>query len=221
MDLNIFIDSVVKEVMKKLEIELPKTLFIGKEGELKDELDKASIKYVWYECCEDNIDIMNFDYILIDGISNFELVSSALLVPGTNISKLLFKARLINKDIYIEKDNIEYKKYLNTIDKGLEKQLMYYEDCIISYGVKILTAAEILMELKGYKTHEIDVNKLNSKDVNKTADVYRFDKKVITEQDLKKLIHHGNRNFRVGKGSIITPLAIDYMKTNEMSLFKD
>lgn len=221
MDLSIFIDSVVKEVMKRLEIELPKTLFIGKEGELKDELDKASIKYVWYECCEDNIDIMNFDYILIDGISNFELVSSALLVPGTNISKLLFKARLTNKNIYIEKDNIEYKKYLNAIDKGLEKQLRYYEDCIISYGVKIMTAAEILMELESYETHEIDVNKLNSNDVSKTADVYKFDKKVITEQDLKKLMHHGNKKFRVGKGSIITPLAIDYMKTNEMSLFKD
>lgn len=221
MDMNVFIDKVVKEVIKRVESGSQKIMLIGKQGLAGEEMDKIAIGY---ECCEnysDDMPINDYDLIIIQGMSNFELVSSALLVPGTNVSKLILKGRLTGKKIYVEKDSIEYRKYESTIDKGLEKQLEYYEDCLKNYGVKVLKASEIIKDINNNDAKDNSKNEERSPDICQSRDQWRLDKKLITEQDLKKLIQQGHKTAQIKKGSIITPLARDYMKTNNMSLFME
>lgn len=221
MDMNVFIDKVIKEVIKRLESGSPKILLIGKQGLAREEMDKAAICYEFCENYSDDMPINDYDFIIIQGMSNFELVSSALLVPGTSISKLILKGRLTGKKVYIEKDSMEYKKYEPTIDRGLEKQLERYEDCLKNYGVKILKAQEIIRDINSNGVDDNLKNEESSRENCQSRDQCRLDKKLITEQDLKKLSQQGHKTIQISKGSIITPLAKDYIKTNNMSLFKE
>lgn len=221
MDMNVFIERVIKEVQKRIESTLPKIMTIGRGKLVKEDLDKASIGYISYDNYEDDMIIDNYESIVIEGLTNFELVSSALLVPGTNVSKLILKGRLTGKTIYIEKESIEYKKYKSIIDKGLERKLEQYVDCLRDYGVKILKAQEIVEDIKAHNGNVNLNNETNVKSAYQSKDQCRLDKKLITEQDLKKLIQQGHKIIQISKGSIITPLAKDYIKTNNMSLFKE
>ncbi|MCQ1529555.1 hypothetical protein [Lutispora saccharofermentans] len=221
MDTNILIDRVVKEVIKRIESSSPKIMLIGK-GELAgEELGRAAICHTCCEGYSDDMPIDDYDFIIIRGMSIFELVSSALLVPGTNVSKLILKGRLTGKKIYVEKDSMEYKKYESTIDRGLEKQLEHYEDCLKSYGIKMLKAQEIIKDINDNGVNDNSKNEESSRDDCKSRDQCRLDKKLITEQDLRRLAQQGHKTIQISKGSIVTPLARDFMKTNNMSLFKE
>lgn len=219
--MNVFIERVIKEVQKRIESTFPKIMTIGRGELVKEDLDKASIGYISYDNYEDDMIIDNYESIVIEGLTNFELVSSALLVPGTNVSKLILKGRLTGKTIYIEKESIEYKKHKSIIDKGLERKLEHYVDCLRDYGVKILKAQEIVEDIKAHNGNVNLNNETNVKSACQSKDQCRLDKKLITEQDLKKLIQQGHKIIQISKGSIITPLAKDYIKTNNMSLFKE
>lgn len=220
-DISTLIDKIVKEVLKRLETCYAKVLLIGQGESVRHELDKAGICYECHSDYHDDLDLDNYDHIIIDGMSNFHLVTSALLVPGTNISKLILKARLTGKKVYVEKSSLEYKKYEGTIDKGLKEKLERYEKTIAGYGVQFLSVQDIVKVVKSSFENATAVSEECWEGKYSEEECCVLDKKLITEQDLKKLVQKGHRKVKIGNKSIITPLAKDYIKIHNICLFKE
>jgi hypothetical protein len=49
----------------------------------------------------------------------------------------------------------------------------------------------------------------------------RIDKRIITEQDIQKLIREGCREIKVGRKTIITPLALDALKVGSIRVVRE
>lgn len=220
-DISALVESIAKEVLKRLETCFAKVLLIGQGKLVKDELDKAGICYEYNSDYSDDMDLDNYDHIIIDGMSNFHLVTSALLVPGTNISKLILKARLTGKQVYVEKNSMEYKKYEGIIDRGLKEKFECYEKTIAGYGVQFLSVQDIVKAVQGNCENTIAVNEEKSMEKCREAECCTLDKKLITEQDLKRLVQKGHKTIKISNRCIITPLAKDYAKIHNICLFKE
>lgn len=220
-DISTLVDRIAKEVLKRMEACFAKVLLIGEGESVKDELDKAGILYEYHSDYSDDLALDNYEHIIIDGMSNFHLVTSALLVPGTNISKLILKARLTGKKVYVEKNSLEYKKYEGTIDKGLKEKFECYEKTVASYGVQFSNAQDIVKSVKGNCENTIAVDEESSVEKYREEECCILDKKLITEQDLRKFVQKGHKKIRIGNKSIITPLAKDYIKIHNICLFKE
>ncbi|SHI97702.1 hypothetical protein [Lutispora thermophila] len=220
-DISALVDRIAEEVLKRIENCSAKVLLIGQGESLKGELDKAGILYDHYSGYSDELDLDNYEHIIIDGMSNYHLVTSALLVPGTDISKLILKGRLTGKKVYVEKSSLEYKKYEVTIDKGLKEKFEFYEKTIAGYGVQFFNTQDIIKVIIGSCENIIAVDERNLEKKCREEECFLLDKKLITEQDLRKLVQKGHRKIRIGNKSIITPLAKDYIKINNICLFKE
>ncbi len=221
-DISALVEKIAQEVLKRIELNPPKTLLIGPGGFMEEVLKKSAICYAYHSDYSEDMDIEDYNFIIIQGMSNFQLVTSSLLVPGTNISKLILRAGLTGKKVYVESDSIEYKRYEDTIDKGLKEKFESYEKSIAQYGVKILKAQSIVDDIQAPEVNiSVRDETASQQQVHQSTECCTLSKRLITEQDLRKVIQQGKKTVRIGKNSLITPLAKDYIKINNICLIKE
>lgn len=58
----------------------------------------------------------------------------------------------------------------------------------------------------------MDTGKVEAETVNQSSASCKIDKRIVTEQDIQKLIREGCRELTVARKTIITPLALDSLK---------
>ncbi|MCC0649322.1 TIGR02536 family ethanolamine utilization protein [Clostridioides sp. ZZV15-6598] len=230
MDYNNLIEIIVEELYKKInttnigciENKNRKKLVILYEND-KSKFDLLSDKFniEMFANTTKDCDVVIVSKLCMRGICNLALGNSF-----SDEERFLLKMLMKGKKVYVLDEGIEYKRYKETAPKTLYNKYRAYEDDICKYGVKIIkdlneiTLSEI--EFSGEKFNKEILNKeiLNEEKV-KIDDKFSIDltnKRLISESDLRKPMINGTKDIIVSQNSIITPLAMDFIRIHNITV---
>ncbi|WP_250673898.1 TIGR02536 family ethanolamine utilization protein [Paraclostridium ghonii] len=226
MDYDKLIEFIVDEIYTKL-----------KNQDAKENKDLPICVLMWerdeekYKFLDDKFKILNYDKDVKDCdvliVSKLCLRGLCNLAIGNSVSdeeRFILKMIMSGKKVYIMEDGLEYKRYKQTAPKALYNKYLNFEKEIKSYGVEIIKDSKsILNENKiNCKEEYIEKNKENEFNVNLNKDVLDLrSKKLISESDLRKPQINGIDKILLGKKSIITPLANDFIRIHNLKVDKE
>lgn len=199
--LEIILKKVLEELLRKgIDIssrknqeEKPiKVSFLGKDNLLKDELKT-------YAKINDNIDFKTFFESLEKADSEKLVVSDLSIDELVDLSQgrknIVTEFLLNSKEVFLVEEGLEYKRYQKP--EALIKVYDGYLQNLKEFGVKVLKRVEISKMFT--KREEFSISG------------------VITKDKLQKLSAE-NQKIIVKKGSKITSLADEYIKSNNIQL---
>lgn len=111
------------------------------------------------------------------------------------------------KAVYVLEDGIPYRKHALTCPDKLYQKWLSYENAVKAYGVKFVKREELLTTVNSAPTAET---------VNQ--DVCQVSQRVITEKVLSLIPQRDRQNIEIGKDAIVTPLAQDYIRQEQLSI---
>lgn len=231
MDIEKLVDMVTKEVMMRIQssindttIDKEKVLVISScEEELKVVKDLLENKYE--VCIYDKADInmKNYEHIIVTNLCNKGLSSMALGLCNDNVQEFIIESLFNSKRVYVLKEGVEYRKYSTNANKELYNLYNQYEGKIMSYGVVLVSGAGLLKSMKDGTTYNEKVvqvisEKESTNDIQDHQVTEISNKRLITESDLKKLYMNGVKEVTIIQKAIITPLAQDYVRIKQLKL---
>lgn len=226
MDYDKLIEFIVEEIYKKLENQgvkenndLPKCVLMWERDEEKYKFLNDKFKVLNY-----NKDIKDCDVLVISRLCLRGLCNLAMGNSVSDEERFILKMIMSGKKVYVMEDGLEYKRYKQTAPKTLYNKYLNFEKEIKSYGVEIINNPKsILNETKViYKEEYVKENKEMNLAVNLTENTLDLrSKKLISESDLRKPQINGIDKILLGKKSIITPLANDFIRIHNLKLDKE
>ncbi|WP_432663548.1 DUF87 domain-containing protein [Wukongibacter baidiensis] len=171
------------------------------------------IKFLNEFCIED---ITSLTYIIAPSLSNIDIGNIALGLGQSEASKVIIEGILRGTKVIVLDEGIEYKKFAKTANSNFIKVFREHEEKLIEFGVEILSNEE-LHRVFQYRNLETD-----KKAQRKTKEMFlseaAINKKAITEKDMYDAHCKGYKTIYIDKKSIITPLALDYIKLNSINI---
>ena len=226
MDYDKLIEFIVDEIYKKLENQdvkvnnnLPKCVLMWERDEEKYKFLNDKFKVLNF-----NKDIKDCDVLVISRLCLRGLCNLAMGNSVSDEERFILKMIMSGKKVYVMEDGLEYKRYKQTAPKTLYNKYLNFEKEIKSYGVEIINNPKsILNETKViYKEEYTKENKEMSIAVNLNENTLDLrSKKLISESDLRKPQINGIDKILLGKRSIITPLANDFIRIHNLKLDKE
>lgn len=226
MDYDKLIEFIVDEIYKKLENQgvkenndLPKCVLMWERDEEKYKFLNDKFKVLNY-----NKDIKDCDVLVISRLCLRGLCNLAMGNSVSDEERFILKMIMSGKKVYVMEDGLEYKRYKQTAPKTLYNKYLNFEKEIKSYGVEIINNPKsILNETKViYKEEYVKETKEMNVAVNLTENTLDLrSKKLISESDLRKPQINGIDKILLGKRSIITPLANDFIRIHNLKLDKE
>lgn len=231
MDKDKLIELITKEVMRRIKLTMEennkkeegnKTILILENSKdlcpiVKKNLNEneISVDYI------DNMKgIETYEYILIQNLSNNELINISKGYANSDKEKMIINILLKGKNIYALGKGLEYKNYENTSSRALLEVFKSYKNNLTSFGVTFTSLRAIIENIKSNKNlkevchREKSEDKLqNNKCIKKT-----IDKKLISEMDIKNIEKEGIKEITISKKSIVTPLAKDFARVNNIDI---
>lgn len=227
------IQAVTEEVMKRLMDILKKqdfshllnkktALLIGTSEENNNSIYDKLIKLNYNVNFVSNMkDVDTYDLIIIQHLSNLELVNLSLGVPSGQKEETIIQAMLKGKKIYLLADGIEFRKYSSTANKKFYNMYKSYENKIIDFGIEIIEHINNI-DKDNVNFSNTDNKNIVTNNVGKINDVYNLTgKKLISEVDLRRAMVNGNKNVKISIKTIVTPLAKDFIRTNKLNVIKE
>ena len=154
-----------------------------------------------------------WDFIVAAQVSAGLLAFTALGIPGQPEAKWILEALLGGKKVYSLEKGLEYRKYRETSYKALYQKYQEYEEEIRRFGGEIVTGIQEAAEL------EMRVQKnacIIAENDSAPFDLTRL--KLLGEADLGRLRGTGYRTVLIGRKTIITPLAKDYISNHNLTV---
>lgn len=233
MNYDKLVNLIVEEIYKKINTTNISEKVNKPRAVLLYENDKSK-----FDILSNEFDIIDFDNSIKDCeiviISRLCMRGLCNLALGMNVSddeRFVLKMLMKGRSVYVLDEGIEYKRYKETAPKDLYNKYLSYEDDICKFGVKIINDLNSITSKNktNYKKQSISevVSKSNqslNEDKIKIDDEFSIDlrsKKLISESDLRKPMVNGIKNVIVSKKSIITPLAVDFMRAHNLKLKKN
>ncbi|AOY77126.1 flavoprotein [Clostridium formicaceticum] len=197
-------DIVMTDAAKKL---LDETSIKKLKGNIIDRIDKLDSA------------INHASFILIPIMTKNTLSKAALGIADNLVTTGIARALMMNKEIIAVRDSYAPENPIN-ISNGLSKNSLYnamflkYEETLSSFGVKIIDAKEF----KG--TIQNQFNKSLPQPLEKEKATVKnkhfFESSIVTLTDLKGI--ENDCGIVIQKGTIITPLARDYIYSNKINV---
>lgn len=222
------VELITKEVMNRLKILLEennkskkKLLILEHSKDLCPILSGAlNDNNFTIDCLENMGDIESYEGIILQNISNSELVNLSLTIQGSMKEKVAIEAALKGLNLYAMEKGVEYKKYAATANRVLFNTFKDHEEKLKSYGVNFVGLKGLLSTLKSENVNVSPKSERNDKsevsvqikdEANKS-----IKKKLISETDLRNLYKDGVKEVVIPKKSIVTPLAKDFARINKL-----
>ncbi|MCC0727598.1 TIGR02536 family ethanolamine utilization protein [Clostridioides sp. ZZV14-6045] len=240
MNYDDLVNLIIEEVYKKInnnELKVsskPKAVIVFEQDSSKFNLLKDEFEIVEFDRSTKECEIVIVSKLCMRGLSNIALGNST-----SEEERFILKMIMKGKKVYLLDEGIEYKKYKDTAPKALYKKFMSFEDEICKFGVEIIkdlntinknklsikseVSSAIVSKKENTKALNKDIESLNNVENMKIDTEFSLDlrnKKLISEADLRKPTINGVKNILVNKKSIITPLAVDFMKIHHLKLKK-
>ena len=217
MDDNL-IEIIVKEVLLKLStytgsniLSKTKMLYIG--GLSEEDLSKFDAMY-----CVDELNgdrkLNDYEGIILPELSCIQICAIYNGIPIDEITKRSINTILNGKTVLVRDDVIELYSEAICKDSGLYTRVTNFLNELINDGVSIVSDTLI---------HEVNDASTNSScNIKKLDDLeVIYDGKLLNEKVLKEFYDKGIKKVRIGKKSIITPLAKDMIRYSHMEIIKE
>lgn len=223
MDFEKLVDMITKEVAKRIsdlnnkeEINNKEKVVILATTPYKDIEEKLNHKYSIQYFSED---LRDCDKIIIPRTCIKLLSNLANGICSEESHKFLSIMLLKGKKVYMLEDGIEYKKYKGRAPEALWNMYRGFEEKIKTFGINIISSLD---EIEGKSNNE-SLNKIEEKTSNldnekSTEDFLFKGKKLITESDLRKMYMKGTKEVVISKKSLVTPLAVDFVRIHQLKL---
>lgn len=196
-----------EKVEEKFKVIVPESI-----SEYPNILENKNLEYVILEE-NDNIEeyLKDSQGILIPRLSLENLSNSALGMINNKVDTLIIKGLLNNKEVFILDEGIEYKEYTSS-NSSLIKLYEDYMEKLIDYGVRIISSVQLNEDGLFKSNSSVIVNKENHSD-NRVLEVKLIDQK-FAEEFTKK----GSKSITLTKKTIITAIAKDIFRENNISI---
>ncbi|MDI7815822.1 TIGR02536 family ethanolamine utilization protein [Clostridioides difficile] len=230
MNYDKLVDLVIEEIYKKInndELKVsnkPKAVTVFEQDNSKFNLLKDEFEIVEFNKSIKECEVVIVSKLCMRGLSNLALGNST-----SDEERFILKMLIKGKKVYVLDEGIEYKRYKDTAPKALYKKFISFEDEIRKFGVEIIkdlnTIAKSKLSIKNETTEILNkdtISLINTENTN-IDNEFSLDlrnKKLISEADLRKPTINGVKNILVNKKSIITPLAVDFMRIHHLELKK-
>lgn len=208
-------DIVMTEASKKV---IPEEYIANLNGRLIDckvELTKA---------------VREDDIIIVPIMTRNTLAKCAAGIEDNLVTTGIAEAIMMNKEVIAVKDSFDPQNQVN-ISLGFNKNTAYnklilgYEDKLTSFGVKFINASDIKRTINARFSIMSNANEnLNHESVIKNTVVNKEEtsniKKlsgILTIEDIM-LAANNSKEIWVKEGSLLTPLAKDYIYNNEINV---
>lgn len=234
MDIEKLVDMITKEVMSRIPsstnstaIDKKKVLVISSASEeLTAVKDLVQDKYEVHNYNDEDVNLKNYDHIIVTNLCNKGLSSLALGLCNDNVQALLVEALFNGKKIHVLKEGIQYRRYSTNASEALYNLYNQYECKIMSYGAAIVNQSDLLKSMEiGASCNDMHSEIVaQSKTVvsESTAQSHQIveinNKRLITESDLKKLYMNGIKEINLIKKAILTPLAQDFIRIKQLKI---
>lgn len=221
MNFDNIVDLIVEEVYKKIS-ESPKKSGTNKLAVIIGENRNSSLFNILdntYSIVQYNENIKDCDVVIIPFLCIKGIANLANLTTTTKSEYFIIKMLMSGKKVYVLEDGLQYRKYKNTAPKALYNKYLEFEDKLINFGVEIIQSLNIESKLLNSSSLE-KVPLLSNINEDKKSGEIRH-KKLISEADIRKIYMSGSRVIFVDKGSIITPLANDFVRINNIDIIKN
>ena len=230
MNYDKLVDLIIEEIYKKInndELKVsnkPKAVTVFEQDNSKFNLLRDEFEILEFNKSIKECEVVIVSKLCMRGLSNLALGNST-----SDEERFILKMLMKGKKVYVLDEGIEYKRYKDTAPKALYKKFISFEDEICKFGVEIIkdlnTIAKSKLSIQSETTETLNkdtislINTENTKIVNEFSLDLR-NKKLISEADLRKPTINGVKNILVNKKSIITPLAVDFMRIHHLELKK-
>lgn len=199
IDYKELIEKITKEVIKALqnsELSLKEKVFIASKEEV-DAKVMEDIK-VRYDLVED-VDEANKVFIL--NMSNKMLYDISNGVSDDELTNKIIKSIMKGKDVCVLKGGLEFKQYESTCPKELLNRYKSYIESLNKYKVKF-----------------VDEFKTEKKTEEKSIIADLTNKNLINEKVVSRATNAEVKSIRVDKKALITPLAKDFIRSEEIEV---
>lgn len=216
MNYDKMVSLIVEEVLDKLK-ETPeinkriKKAVVFQDGDLNyfnDFLGKE------YNIISYDENIQDCDIAIIPKLPIGTMANLANLNTSSSEEKFIITMIMKGKKIYILEQGIEYRIYKDTAPKQLYNKYLNFEKQLINYGIEILNQgcnSKIIASYHGELSSSFSIEDAKSEKISK---------RVITENDMIRIYEKGKNVIIVGDNSILTPLARDFIKINNIEIIK-
>ncbi|MFQ9976690.1 hypothetical protein [Clostridium cadaveris] len=216
MDYDKMVSIIVEEVLDKLK-ETPiindcnKKAVIFQNGDLEEFYDLVGKEY---EVISYNKNIRECDIAILPKLDLSVMANLANLNASSNEEKFILNMLMKGKKIYVFENGMEYKIYKDSAPKQLYNKYLNFEKQLINYGIEIINES---LSSKITTSCNKDLLKDFSPEIIKSEKIF---KKVITENDIRRVHEKGENVIIIGEKNILTPLAKDFIKINNMEIIK-
>lgn len=226
MDYEKLIEFLVDEIYKKIHDEDNKSNYLEKKKSIvvigendvdfyKEALKEFDINPLTSECKD--CDILLISKLCIKGLSNISQGTCT-----TKAENFALEMLLKGKKVYILEDGIEYRKYKNTAPKVLYNKYIKFEEELLAYGIEIINDLnELSIESRDQKVSFNGIKEEKDLEPSITADeltINLSNKKLVSESDLRKPHINGVKTLIIDKKAMLTPLAKDYIRINNLNV---
>ncbi|SFC49016.1 ethanolamine utilization protein [Bacillus sp. 491mf] len=162
--------------------------------------------------------VMDCDVVVIPKMCIQLLGNLANGLSSSPRERFILTMLLKGKNVIALDDGLVYKKYKQTANAHLFKMYEEYQAKVESFGIKIIHDTQLLQSCCEKKVvHNVQVtNSQMNVETQLQTEAAVISKKVITEADLKKFHLRNVKEIIVTPNSIITPLAKDYIRMQQM-----
>lgn len=226
MDYDKLIEFIVDEIYSKINNSdikennnLPICVLMWEKDEHKFEFLNDKFQVLKYDKEIKDCNIVIVSRLCLRGLCNLSMGNSV-----SDEERFILKMLMSGKKVYIMEDGLEYKRYKLTAPKALYNRYLDFEKEIKSFGVEIIKDPRmILNENKiSYKEEFSYTDNKNKLYENINGEVLDLrSKKLISESDLRKPQISGIDKILLGKKSIVTPLANDFIRIHNLKVDKE
>lgn len=153
----------------------------------------------------------DWDILLAAQLPVRTMAYTALLLPDENLSKALIQGLLEGKKVYLLESGLEYRGYRRTASKTLYQKYQEYEDILRRYGCEIVSD---VLTLADYEGNSLEETPKNHEETGVVCNLEGI--KLLKESDLNRVRKEGCIGLLIGKNTIITPLAQDYITNHNL-----
>lgn len=196
MDEARLIQEVVREVQRRLAVQNKARRKLAVLGSIssreKKELEEAF--------CIVPAEESGWEVLLLAEASPELLCGLALGIASTEEGKIASRALLEGKRVCMLDSGLQYKRYKEQAPRTLYLQYQKYEEALLHFGVEKVSHTSDLADRHG------------SLGSGACADLTSL--RLLRESDLIRVKSQGYRNVCLGKDTLITPLAGDYISNH-------
>ncbi|PFJ16609.1 ethanolamine utilization protein [Bacillus cereus] len=224
MNMEALVEAITKEVYKRLQDILvskregPKKTAVFVATEAYPKLENLLTHEYAIQYFDDSV--RDCDVVIIPKMCIQLLGNLANGLSSSPRERFILTMLLKGKKVIALDDGLVYKKYKQTSNANLFKIYEGYTMKIEGFGIKIIHDTQSLQACCEEKiVHNVQVanGKMNDEDqFYKNTEL--ISKRVITEADLKKFHLRNVKEIIVKPNSIITPLAKDYIRMQQMHI---